>query len=505
MRKIVLFTFILMLLSVCSYAKGLKISNMVLDNKVMDVIDIHQLTLRSEGDLCFACISPDGKNVAYIIEKQEISECRVIKTRGGKPTAVFTNLSNEVLSKSQKSPSGEIWTMAEYAKIIWSPDSKQFAFPVIRTTWNREVRLEQQYVLVFSANGLTKTSLFIQDHGPSINGILFSSDSRKLYIVEQPADPKSAKYKNAVLAFDISTGANQIIYASNALSLSIKGLADNGNALLCVTGSISDDNFQNLLHKIAVKGDSDQVIGDYKPVDYSPDGMFTHISYSGIAVKNEESGQQVQIIDPPASFVNWAPNSRMLLYEQSETISDASKQREETLYSLWLSSLKTTKFSSMCITRDYDYGKGLPTCSYDCRRIAYISHYQLYVAELEWRDPDPGEKLAIGLPLTEEETKKILLKNGSEIGVGLQLYWNDYDGHLPPADSVADAIYGHMGNGDAFYRPGTKENIFKYIDPGVTTESEIENQSNTVIGELDAGYNWKVLIYADTHVQIVAK
>lgn len=59
-----------------------------------------------------------------------------------------------------------------------------------------------------------------------------------------------------------------------------------------------------------------------------------------------------------------------------------------------------------------------------------------------------------------------------------------------------------LPDGTVFFRPGTQDNIFKYIDPGVEKHSDI---ADGVIGELDAGYNWKILIFADTHTEVKLK
>jgi hypothetical protein len=62
-----------------------------------------------------------------------------------------------------------------------------------------------------------------------------------------------------------------------------------------------------------------------------------------------------------------------------------------------------------------------------------------------------------------------------------------------------------MGSAKAFLRPGTNENAFTYVDPGVGKMNDVKDPFNTAIGELDAGYGWKVVIYPVGITKAIAK
>jgi len=68
------------------------------------------------------------------------------------------------------------------------------------------------------------------------------------------------------------------------------------------------------------------------------------------------------------------------------------------------------------------------------------------------------------------------------------------------ADSVNESLRGYLRDLDVFKRPGTQDNAFRYLEASATPESGTGNPSETIIGELDAGYDWKVILYEDGHV-----
>jgi hypothetical protein len=329
---------------------------------------------------------------------------------------------------------------------------------------------------------------------------VFGPDSRTLYLNARLADQDAAEGQPqtrtvGIESMDTTTGAVQTVYSCDARDIWIVGACDDGRSLLCE--AFCRKGCQ--LRKVGMDGTAADTPGDpIEPRRCSPDCTLTVLDGTGISLRNAATLEKTQLTaDSRVRFEKWVPSSKMLLYRQSEKVTDAANQRSEQPNSLWLSLTTPGKLNSMCVALDYE---GDPSCSRDCRKIAYVSQGQLYIAELSLRDPTVPEKLAAGLPLTEDETKQVLMTNGKQIAVGMLMYSDDHDNGLPPADSLTATLYDYLRDKNVFLRPGSQDNAFTYIDPGVSNCLDIERPSETPIGQLDAGYGWVVVIYADGHV-----
>lgn len=488
----------------CEAAEDLGIRSMFIGEQIMEVSDNRQITLKSDGAVAGAEISPDGKYAVYGIECKGKPEIRVTKSTGGNAVTLMDGPSEDA-PPTQPPPSGEMWELDTDTDVYWSPDSSRFAFRAIHRTWDGDQSAEKRYIVVYAARGTFLKSIPAPEGGlfALVFGLVFGQDSRTLYVnAVLPNEDATAgqSRKTGIQALDTVTGSVQTIYTSDALDIQIRSSCDEGRSLLCAAYFKKGKQ----LKKIGLDGTAEDVTGDFSTfAHYSPDGTLAVLDGMGISIGNTQTQAKVQLIgDPRVLFERWAPNSKMLLYGQREKIDDALKQRAEEPSSLWLSLTAPGKLNSMCITLDHE---GTPTCSRDSRRIAYINQGQLYVAELSLRDPTIPEKLAAGLPLTEDETKLVMQTNGKQIALGMMMYSADYDGNLPPADSLAATLYPYLRSKDVFLRPGGQDNVFSYVDPGVGKWSDIKRPSETVIGEMDAGYGWKVAVYADSHVEVKQK
>ena len=118
------------------------------------------------------------------------------------------------------------------------------------------------------------------------------------------------------------------------------------------------------------------------------------------------------------------------------------------------------------------------------------------------------ETKAAGLPLSEENVKQLVEANAEEIGIAILSLAFREEG-FPSAASIGESLKKQLdyvdAPDDALYFPGTQKSIFTYRDPGVTKWEDIKDPGKTVMGELDPGYGWKVLIFADSHTETVAK
>lgn len=494
--------------------RALGANAMLVGQQVLEVTDTRQLTLRADGLVTEVFTSPDGRYVAYLALTKDSVDCRLVKVSTGKTVTIMSRKSTD----DQRPASNEVWSLDEPCGIAWSPDSSMFAFKATHRNWEAGGKSEQQYIMVYSAAGSFKKALLV--HTPTDDAdncnisdpLLFTPDSRwilaNLLLPDLTISEKYHPLKSNVRLINIATGDSRNVVASGLKRQAaesvlvfwsqpprIVGWSENG-ALLCV----SWDKGLGELHRLSLDGRSDEVLlSDSRPEEvWSPDGSLSVLDDHGLSIRSQQAGKTTSLISSvEAKLVAWVPNSRMILYEKDESVGDVEKARKRNFRSLWLSTIDPEKRYSLCVALD---AERFPSSSRDCRRIAYISQGQLYVAELTLREPTTNEKLAVDLPLTESETKEALLSNGKLIGVSILMYSADNDGHLPPADSVPGKIQGYVITRSIFCRPGGKDNVFRYIDPGVANRSDIANPGQTIIGELDAGYSWRVMIYADGHV-----
>lgn len=490
-----------------AYAESVTgIDSMLVGKQVLEVSERRQMTLRSDGQVTEAHVSPDGKYVAYLINKQDIVECRLAKISTGKTTTI---MSRPLTPAPTEPPSSSpVWLLEESPKIEWAPDSSVFALQAMQLTFDAGQQLEHHYILIYSAGGTFKKCLALSDRSSIIDRLIFTPDSRGLILNTLQEDLSTEtiiteRFIRALKPFiqiiNITTGASKDIYASPTSAPNLLGWNDEGYLLFLLYGGATPE-----LHKIPLDGGTDQIAiaNCAEPSLCSSNGTLAIISPQGLIVKNQMTGNQVELTkESSVSFRSWAPNGKMLFYAKDESINDVDKSRKGEFQSLWLSSISSVKLS-MCIALDFNER---PSCSLNCQKIAYISQGQLYVAELDLREPSICEKLAAGIPLSEEETKQKLQENGKQIAQAVLMYSDDYDGKLPPTDSVAEAIHDNLRDVNVFFRPGTHNSIFRYIDPGVDKLSDITNPSDTILGELDAGYGWIIAIYADAHVVVKQK
>ena len=418
-------------MTTCVWAGDPGVGSLLVGKQVLAVEDVRQLTLRADGKAKGVSISPDGKYVAYLAENQTGIELRLSKTLTGKTVTILRQPTTDAIVQDGRPPSGIVWMLncpdkgasqrwlsAEELSVAWSPDSKSFAFLAVRVELGKGPVSEWPlYALVYSTAGAHKASLPLPEAAEVLDKLLFTPDSTRLVmnmVLNVGLETGTISERKPVIQLvEIATGASTDIYSSNA---SLVGWSKSG-ALMCV---VYTDNGKQL-HAIALDGSSDQMIVENcaEASLCSPDGTLAVAGHSGLAVKNQLTARQDELTTNSAvSFQAWAPNGNMLLYSKSESICDAAKSKKREFNSLWLSGLVPGKLDALCVALD---AEDKPSCSLDCRRIAYVSQGQLYVAELALRAPSVTEKLAAGIPLTEEETRSILMQNGKEIVLAIKM------------------------------------------------------------------------------------
>jgi hypothetical protein len=242
-----------------------------------------------------------------------------------------------------------------------------------------------------------------------------------------------------------------------------------------------------------------------------PNGSLSIVNTAeGMSVKDVATGKVIRKTKSPSfSFLGWSPDSKMFLCRSSRSIEDEDKLRKSDLNTLWLMSLEPHEANSMCIALDSQIDDYRPTWSADGMKIAYMSQGRLCVAELFKRPATAWEKMTSGVALNEDEDRQIMELNADIIKMALQEYTGIYDnvkdGKLPPKETALNDLRKHLNETDGktvFNRPGTGELIFTYSgDSSVTTGVAPPVE----IGELDAGYDWKIVFYSSTSWKLVIK
>ena len=115
------------------------------------------------------------------------------------------------------------------------------------------------------------------------------------------------------------------------------------------------------------------------------------------------------------------------------------------------------------------------------------------------------EKLDAGIKLTEEEEKQALVGQGKQVGTALEQCMMDMKSGLP--GSLTDLQ--PFASAKTFLRPGTDQMIFKFLLPEDPWKTNSEGKryipGDTIIGEFDTGYSWKVVVYIGGRAEVVQK
>ncbi|MCX6374577.1 MAG: hypothetical protein NTU88_00805, partial [Armatimonadetes bacterium] len=261
------------------------------------------------------------------------------------------------------------------------------------------------------------------------------------------------------------------------------------------------------LREVRLHGGGDTLIqDDYRANGLSPDRKLRVTTDRGLQVENLITRETTTVLKEfKWTFPTWTPDSRMLAYERPGELWDENHRRSEQTASIWLALLQSGLRNHMCVASDADPDVS-PSFSADCLRMAYISRGRLRLAELAWRDLTVDEKIAAGIPLTEQEEKDKMLENAKRIAAALAMYNGDYDGRLPFGDTVTDLLSPYVQSwrgGNPFFRPGTETPVFQYYE--FPSLASIQFPATTIIGVLDSGFSWRVILYADGHVRVVPK
>lgn len=487
--------------------------SMVVGNEIWELSETRQLTTRTDGNVGIAMLSPDGKYVAYLSFDEPGKTIRfcTVKSSGGRPGVIMESKIDMDVTDSEEVLFGKnIWipfSNVSDSPFSWSPDGRLIAVPAEHIFFSKSGSLDEVWMLTYTQSGIRQKSFLIPTESELSGPILWSPDAHKFATVcrndprrlsgqSVPQDISNRHAKYNILVFDAVRGSMQTAVSDADKPPDLERWSSDGKALRYLV--------DRQLWEVRLDGKPGRMISeDYKYDENSPDGTLQLImDRPGINVKKCATGEVVEIAKSPnARFCGWTPDGKMIVYRRNEAVSDEQNLKRKPLSSLWLASAETHKLSHMCLALDSEEHQA-PTWSNDCMKVAYLYRNRIYLSELTKRPLSPDWKLENGLPLSEEEEKNMLLANAKQIGTGLAMYQSDWDGNYPSADNFQQELYPYLRNSNVFFRPGTEQVVFRYFPPNMLP---ITDYAGTVVGEMDVGYGWKVVLYADGHVKIIKK
>ncbi|MEN6520468.1 MAG: hypothetical protein ABFD46_04870 [Armatimonadota bacterium] len=528
MWKILILFFIITSKLCCAFTPSvpdpMPVTKMIVGDQMVEIANTRQLTLKSDGSANKPCISPNGKYVAYKADKPDgCSGLLVVKSIGGQPHVLLQEPMtwNELQQNHE-----EHWYIADF---VWSPDSRLVAVDAILDYPSDSQKPCEYYLLVLTITGDVKASIK-RPKELLLSYITWSRDNHKVAAAGHWFNDDLDVFQTGVLIFDLDANTMQTVYIQNEGPIKLIGWTSVNKGLLCETTQEDPKSFElnetSELREIYTDGKPDDVITkNYKP-DYmqSSDDMFFVVKktrakdgsdpklvapycFEPLAkdrtlffdVASRSTGKTIASSQNDSVALGWSPNSKMLLYRRNAVAFNDPDGRIGSINMLWLITPASHKYDRMCIS--LDSGSSSPTWSVDSKKIAYIRDNCVYMAELASRPATPLEKLTADAPLNEEDEKVLILSNAEHIAYALLMYANEHDGRFPLGGCYTKEMNQYTSDDRSEYRrPGTEQEIFTYHQPD---KDKMEHPESEIIGVLDAGYSWKVVIYADYKVRLI--
>jgi hypothetical protein len=411
----------------------------------------------------------------------------------------------------------ETWEACANQPTAWSPDSRLIAVSVTHSIVGEKGLERTHGILALSATAGPRAFFPDPDSRTEpVGDAVWSPRSTKIALAYFKFDytkPKAEQRIASIVIHDLITGSSEVIATDAKSGLLIQPIrwTSGGRSVICSMTQPGLSPPPPSYVEISIEGKAVKPVqGENGSNRQSPNGLFKLANNpSGIYVENCTTGAVTEISKAPERlFLGWSPNSRMLAYSRVEKLSDETNLRQDATSSLWLAVPESNKLNHMCLA--VSIGGACcapPSWSKDSLRLVYVSDVYLFAAELEIRPATPREKVGAGLSLTDEEMKEMLLQNAQQIGTAISMRMQDYDGELPDGSNLTDGMMTdlcpYIAGNDVFFRPGTQQNIFRYLGQG--NISGMQNPAGTAIGILDGGYGWQAIVYGDGHAGIVLK
>ena len=499
---------ICLVVSCTAVADDAGIHRMVIGDRGLELLDTTRLTTHNDGEVRGAWISPDGRYVAYIAESAEGARLCMVRSSGGRADVLLAADLRDFASSART----QIEMPVLDIPAAWSPDSSVIAFPVRYAVPETGAEPESAglRLLVMTPAGMRRASFEL----PKDTWFRFrdrmqwSPDSHRFacpvrVLRSKPgAQPEKRELRSEVFVFDIERMSAQTVLSTVSSAVRLDSWSADGRDLSYCVRSADGMGWQ--LRVSGLDGKPDVLVREVKSVPQkSPDGVWQVADKPGLSIENSATGEIKEIFkDYYFDVVGWTPDSKMVAYAGACTMKDEPGQRVRELNSVWLAIPEPHKRNHMCAALDHDADAGV-SFSNDGMRMAYVCQGRAYVAELGWVALEFDDKLAAGIPLTEDEEKLCLMNNAKQIGTAINMFQNDNEDRYPSGDEFQTAVLDYCRNNSIFCRPGQDVPIFQYFPLG--SESEIKDVANTMVGMFDVGYGWQVILYADGHVSVKPK
>ncbi len=202
---------------------------------------------------------------------------------------------------------------------------------------------------------------------------------------------------------------------------------------------------------------------------------------------------------PPFPDLSLSPtNPNVTLDLQAQTIADAPHTAQTHANVLWVRRTRgPTPLSALAL--DVTRGTDDPQARWaqTGRAVAYLSHGDLFVADLLTRNATIKEKYFAGEPLSCTEERTLAMSELKNIGLAAIQYAQDADENLPPQTHVNDTLQPYLPPDTLLQIGGAK---FVYHAPADLALSAMDAPADTVLGTMDLPCA-RVTLYADGHVK----
>jgi hypothetical protein len=243
----------------------------------------------------------------------------------------------------------------------------------------------------------------------------------------------------------------------------------------------------------------------------SPDGARIARAITGagtdLVVRDLTSGAGLRLTWNGASrFAAWSPDSQIVAYIRGYPVNDDRRETVATVPTLWLAAATGPDAGRQMMVGVVDADSPVKW-SDDGEALAFLADGDLCAADVNSRPLRVRERIALGVPVTEEMIRQEAVSNAKQIALALLMYAEDHDHAFPPSGAdIAEAIAPYLTSQELFYHPAQPDQfIFKYLLPEGTNLSDIADAANTIVAVLDLGGPEEVLCYADGHVTVRRK
>lgn len=506
MKSPLLVAVALMLFSAPAFGADGDLEFMLVGKEVMEIADTWQLTQSAHGNATACSISPDGKQVAFVAAvKDKWSLCLVASIGGSAKTLMK---SDDDLG-SYRGTQETSWSLSGYNP-AWTPDGRYILLTATAHTVNEHSESRQCCLVVLTAKGEFVLLIPVPEQGYVVSELMLTPDGSRAAAVSRacPEGP-NGRDESTLTVFDLAHGTARNLIASSCFFS--QRFSPDGGSLYYYAVDRGAKPTQIVQYDLNLQtGDRREIesfgTGSGYPA-VSPDGSLLALGDKPtISVRNEKSGQSAVVIKSRSDgWLLWAPNSRWFVYREFRKLKDhtGSRKKNETIY--WLACPETHNLNTLPIATAEDEEMS-PFCSWsaDSLKVAYISKGRVHVVALRKRPPTPGEKVQAGLALTEQELLQYLPEKLHEVGTAIFTYIEDNEGVVPEADSIEDQIRNYLRGRNIIFSQSLAQGFFRYFPENLANIRD-EDRCRTIMAEFDYGYDWKAVVYADCHTQIVKK